>query len=30
MEDDTALARIEGDGWKIITALSRLRGEGGR
>ena len=30
MEDDNSLGYIEGDRWKIITALSRLRGEGGR
>ena len=29
MEDNNSL-EIEGDGWKMITALSRLRGEGGR
>ena len=30
MEDDNSLGYIETEGWKIITALARLRLKGGR
>ena len=30
MEDNNSLVLIEGGGRKMITALARLRGEGGR
>ena len=30
MEDDNSHGYIETEGWKIITALARLRGEDGR
>ena len=30
MEDDNSLGYIETEGWKMITALSGLRWEGGR
>ena len=30
MEDDNSLGYIEGEGWKMITALARLRLKGGR
>ena len=30
MEDDNSLGYIEGEGWKMITVLDRLRVKGGR
>ena len=29
MEDDNSLGKIETEGWKMITALSRFRLKGG-
>ena len=29
MEDDNSICYIEGEGWKMITALARLRLKGG-
>ena len=30
LEDDDNYGEIEGEGWKMITALARLRVKGGR